>query len=81
MTTISGSRHLRRLTACAIHSGGKNRSIVLELDPSMPGLVGFRLKGTKTTYYLEIGWAYREAMRAELARQKAERKAERKRTA
>lgn len=76
MTPIN--RHLARESHCTIHSDGRRRVIVLELDPSMPTLVGFRLKGTRTTYRLPIDHCYREAVRAELARRRAERKRERK---
>lgn len=69
------TKHLQRQSRAAIHSGGRSRPIVVELMP--PGeVIGFRLKGTRQTYYLPIATCYRDALRAELARQKAERKAE-----
>jgi hypothetical protein len=52
--------------------------VVVELCPDRPTLIGFRLKGTRKTYYLPIDHCYREALRAEIARLKAERKANRK---
>jgi uncharacterized ParB-like nuclease family protein len=72
MTSIT--RHLARLTACTMTSCGQRRPIVLELDPRTPTLVGFRLKGTRSTYYLPIDHCFREAMRNELARRKVEKK-------
>lgn len=75
MTPIN--RDLSRESAARMHSAGKARAVIVELSP--PGiLIGFRLKGTRRTYHLPIDWAYREAMRAEMARQKAARAAERK---
>jgi len=69
---IEVTRPLSRLSCSAIHSGGKSRGIVIELQP--PGnIIGFRLKGTRKTYYLPVDHCFREAMRAELARQKRER--------
>lgn len=76
MTPIS--RRLLRETPCAVHSAGRRRAIVIELDPRRPGLLGLRLKGTRTVYNLPIDWCYREAVRAELARRKAERRAQRR---
>lgn len=71
MTPIT--RPLARESAKRLHSAGKARAVIVELAP--PGeLIGFRLKGTRRTYYLPIDWAFREAMRCEIARQKAERR-------
>lgn len=68
------NRHLARESNASIHSQGKRRAIVIELDPNTPTLVGFRLKGMRTSYNLPIDWCYREAVRVELARRKAEKK-------
>lgn len=81
MTPIN--RRLRRQTASVIHSAGRRRYVVLELSPGGdgtpgPGFVGFRLMGTRTIYYLPVDWCFREALKAELARRRAERKAKRK---
>ncbi len=76
MTPIN--RPLARESAAVVYSAGRRRPVVLELDPGMPDLVGFRLRGTRTTYYLPIGHCGREAVRNELARRKAERKKLRK---
>lgn len=72
MMTIN--RRLRRESLASIHSGGRRRAVVIELDPNTPGLIGFRLKGTRTTYQLPVDFCFREACRAEMARRKAERK-------
>lgn len=64
----------RRLSPAHVFSKGRRRNVIVELDPYKPGLVGFRLKGMRTTYYLLVEWCFREALRAELARVKAEKK-------
>jgi len=75
MTPIT--RPLARESATALHSAGRARSVIVELSP--PGvLIGFRLKGTRTTYHLPIDHCYREAVRNEVARRKRERAEQRK---
>jgi len=74
---IEVTRRLQRVSDSHIHSGGRTRAVIVELSPDRPGLIGFRLKGTRRTYYLPIDACYRDAVRCELARQKAERKKER----
>lgn len=74
---IAVTRALSRQSPARVHSGGRSRQIVIELAP--PGdVIGFRLKGTRTTYHLPVDWCYREALKAELARRRAERKKARK---
>jgi hypothetical protein len=68
------NRRCRRESSASVHSQGRRRAVIIQLDPTTPTLVGFRLKGTRTTYYLPIDHCFREALRAELARRKAERK-------
>ncbi len=72
MTPIT--RRLTRITPAAIFSQGRKRPIAVELAPDRQGLIGFRLKGMRTTYYLPVDWCFREALKAELARRRAERK-------
>ena len=74
MTPIN--RKLKRESLASVHSQGRRRSVIVELDPSTPGLIGFRLKGTRGTYFLPIDFCFREACRSEMARRKAERKRE-----
>lgn len=81
MTPIT--RPLARESSAALYSAGRRRPVVIELQPDGPGsigagFIGFRLKGTRRTYYLPIDWAFREAVRAEIPRQKAERRKARK---
>ena len=69
------TRRISRLSVAAIHSAGRSRPIVVEFMP--PGnVLGFRLQGCKRTYYLPIAHCFREAIRAETARAKAERRKE-----
>jgi len=80
---IGVTRRLQRLTPASIHSGGRRRAIIVEMSPGMegkpgPGFIGFRLHGTRTTYYLPVDWCFREACKAELQRARAERRAKRK---
>jgi len=70
---MTGFTRLRRESGAYVHSAGRQRAVVLELDASRPSLLGFRLKRTKAVYYLPVDWCYREAVRNELARRKAER--------
>ena len=70
-TTVN--RAVKRQSATAIYSQGRARSVIVEIEP--PGaVIGFRLKGTRRTYRLPIDWCYREALRAEIARVKAEKR-------
>jgi hypothetical protein len=74
---IGVGRKLKRESPAAIHSAGKRRQIIIELAP--PGdTVGFRLKGTRKTYRLPVGWCYCEAVKAEIEREKLERRRARK---
>ena len=70
MTPIN--RPLSRQTQAARFSNGKQRPIILELSP--PGdKIGFRLKGTRTTYYLAISTAFGLAAQAWVNARKAAR--------
>ena len=78
------NRRLVRLTAAKLHSAGKTRGVVVEFNPDAngrgkpgSGFIGLRLSGTRTTYYLPVDWCFREAVRNELARTRAERKRQR----
>jgi hypothetical protein len=74
---IEVTRPVRRVSAAKVYDRSKPRPIVVELAP--PGVViGFRLKGNRRAYYLPIDHCYREAVRSELARAKAEKAKARK---
>ena len=75
MTTIN--RPLRRESGSTGYSRGRARPIIVELSP--PGrLVGFRLKGERKTYYLDVGVCYGLAVRAHVESERARKLAERK---
>lgn len=67
------TRRLSRESAAAIHSQGRTREVIVELRPPLD-VIGFRLKGTRTTWFLPVAYCYREAIRNELARRKAEKR-------
>ena len=61
MTTLT--RRVVRESAATIHEAARKRPIVVTLEP--PGrMIGFRPKGTRTTYYLPIDWCYTRAVQA-----------------
>ena len=61
MTMIN--HKLKREGCLSMFSKGKRRPIIIELSP--PGdVIGLRLKGERTTYYLPIDWCYRTAVEA-----------------
>lgn len=64
-TPISHSRKVSRESTASIKAKGKARTIIVELDPNIPQLVGFRLKGMRTTYHLPIDYCWRTARKLE----------------
>jgi hypothetical protein len=77
MTPIT--RRLQRLTPAVIHSAGRGRPVIVEMSPGGdgrpgPAFLGFRLLGTRSTYYLPVEWCWREAMKMEVNRRKTERR-------
>lgn len=82
MLTIN--RPIVRESAGTCFSRGKRRPIVIELHPHGggkpgPAYLGVRLKGTRKLYWLEIAWAFREAVKAAAQARKAESRRGRKR--
>lgn len=59
-----------RETSGTIRDGGKQRHIVVSVDPQS-GLVSFRLKGTRRTYGLPASYLYMHALRKYVALEKA----------
>ena len=67
-------RQVKRLTVAV----ADRRQIVVEIPP--PGrVIGFRLKGTRKTWYLPVDRCYTMAVLAEVEAQRAAKKAARKR--
>lgn len=54
-----------------IFSRGKTRPVIVSIEP--PNVVGFRLKGTRRTYYLTADAMFIQAVKAQLALDKKER--------
>jgi hypothetical protein len=71
------TRTTRRQSPCGMHSAGRFRPIIIELAPPFD-TIGFRLKQTRRVYRLPVDWLYREALRATLAAEKAEKRKARK---
>jgi len=65
-------KSVQRISCATIRERGKNRDVVVILQP--PNILGFRLKGFHHTYYLTIEACYIMAVRAEIARIRAEKK-------
>ena len=64
-------RHVIRETHGTVFSQGKARAVVVSIEP--PNLVGFRLKGTRRTYYLTADGLFLQALRVHVAAEKGER--------
>lgn len=65
-----------RETFAFVRELGKFREVIVTLEP--PNLIGFRLKGTRRTYYLEAASAYHAAVKAKVAADQREKRAARK---
>ena len=75
MTTVN--RTLRRETFSAIYSAGRQRPVIVEIEP--PGrMIGFRLKATRPTYYLSVDHCYRLAVAAHVEAERRRKRQERK---
>lgn len=73
MTSIN--RKLKREACLSVFSKGKRRHIIVELSP--PGdVLGFRLKGERTAYYLPIDWCYRIAVAKSVSANKRKKQPE-----
>ena len=72
MTRVT--RPVRRETSAVVFSRG-NRAVIVEIEP--PGrMIGFRLKGTRTTHWLPVDFLYRTAVQATVeAKRRAKRDA------
>lgn len=70
-------KSISRETSARQFERGKQREVIVTLEP--PSRLGFRLKGTKRTFYLEAGSCYDLAVRAHLLDQAKQKKGGRKR--
>jgi hypothetical protein len=76
MTKIQGNRIVRRETYDTRYERGKDRPIVVSIEA--PNLLGFRLKGTRQTFYLTVEGCYMRAVQIKVAADKAEKAKARK---
>lgn len=56
------SRAVRRETSAAVWDRGRNRQVIVSIEPGSEPLLGFRLKGTRRTYYLRPTDCFRRAV-------------------
>ncbi len=75
MTSVT--KTIKRLSTATVRSGGKMREIVIELTP--PGAeITFRLKGTRQSYSLPVGFCFTKAVEVHIREEKARKAALRK---
>jgi hypothetical protein len=74
MTLIN--RTVNRETFGTVHSAGKRGAVIVSILP--PNVLGFRLKGTRRTYYLSSEGCFLAAVRAQLIKDKADKAKARK---
>lgn len=60
-----------RETHGGILERGKVRPVIVSIEP--PDVIGFRLKGMRTTYYLTAGGCFMQAVKAKIAGEKKEK--------
>jgi len=57
-------------------SAGKIRAVIVSVEP--PNLLGFRLKGTRRTYYLTAEWGFMQAVQAAVREEKRQKRKSRR---
>ncbi len=73
MPMIKLTKEVARETSATVFERSKHRPVIVSLHP--PHILGFRLKGTKHTYFLPVDQCFWIAMQAE---QNGKRKAGRR---
>lgn len=69
---MKNTRRVERETVATVFERSLKRPVIVSIEPS--GLVGFRLKGTRRTYYLMADACYCAALKADVnAQQKGKR--------
>lgn len=71
------NKPISRETYDTLFEAGKNRPVIVSVEP--PNLIGFRLKGTRRTYYLTAEKLYWLALQTELRAKAAEKRKAKKR--
>lgn len=62
---------VHRETSGGILERGKVRPVIVSIEP--PNIIGFRLKGMRTTYYLTAEGCFMQAVKAKIAHDKREK--------
>lgn len=65
------TRPIYRETFGGILERGKIRPVIVSVEP--PNVIGFRLKGMRTTYYLTAEGCFMQAVKAKVAGDKREK--------
>ncbi len=74
---INLTKPVRRISSGAVREAGKIREVVIILRP--PNVIGFRAKGCRKEYQLTAEVCYLMAVKADIAAQKREKQAKKKR--
>lgn len=70
------SKTVQRETSATVRDAGRVRQVIVSLEPTC--LIGLRLKGTRTTYYLDAAGAWYAAVRAQAAADARDRRQKRR---
>jgi hypothetical protein len=70
MATVIKQRVIRE-THGTVFSQGEDRAVIVSIEP--PNVLGFRLKGTRQTYYLTADGLFLQALRVYVDAEKRER--------
>jgi hypothetical protein len=70
------NKKVSRVSRALRFERGKHREVIISLEP--PDLLGFRLKGTRTTFYLDAETCYCLAVKAQVAAEAKERRKQKK---
>jgi len=65
------TRPVYRETHGGILERGKTRPVIVSVEP--PNVIGFRLKGMRTTYYLTAEGCFMQAVKAKIAQDKKDK--------
>jgi hypothetical protein len=76
MTKIQGNRIVRRESYDTHYERGKDRPIIVSIEA--PNLLGFRLKGTRQTFYLTVEGCYMRAVQIRVAADKVQKAQDKK---
>lgn len=66
------SKPVYRETRGSVYDGGKERPIIVSIEPG--GVIGFRLKGKRQTYRLTVEFCFMSALKSQLIADKKEKR-------